>query len=131
ELVEFNELLEHSDVITVHVVKTPETLHMIGDDELEKCKSGVVSVNISRGGVVDEDALARAIKAGKVGGAALDVFEEEPLTSSPLFDLDSVVVTPHIAAQTAEAQDKAGVIAAEQVLLALRGDFVPNAVNLE
>jgi D-3-phosphoglycerate dehydrogenase / 2-oxoglutarate reductase len=131
ELVEFDDLLARSDVITLHVVKTPETLHMLGDAELEKCKTGVVIVNISRGGVVDEDALARAIKAGKVGGAALDVFEEEPLTVSPLFELDSVVVTPHIAAQTAEAQDKAGVIAAEQVLLALRGDFVPNAVNLE
>ncbi len=131
ELVEFDELLERSDIITLHVVKTPETLHMLGDAELEKCKTGVVIVNISRGGVVDEDALARAIKAGKVGGAALDVFEEEPMTASPLFDLDSVVVTPHIAAQTVEAQDKAGVIAAEQVLLALHGDFVPNAVNLE
>jgi D-3-phosphoglycerate dehydrogenase len=131
ELVEMDELLANADVITLHVVKTPETLHMIGDAELERCKDGVVIVNISRGGVVDEDALARAIKAGKVGGAALDVFEEEPLTSSPLFELDSVVVTPHIAAQTAEAQDKAGIIAAEQVLLALRGDFVPNAVNLE
>src|SRR5262249_2828289 len=73
----------------------------------------------------------RAIKGGKVGGAALDVFETEPITDSPLFELDSVVVTPHIAAQTEEAQDKAGIIAAEQVLLALRGDFVPNAVNLE
>jgi D-3-phosphoglycerate dehydrogenase len=131
ELVEMDELLARSDVITLHVVKTPETLHMIGAAELEKCKDGAIIVNISRGGVVDEQALADAIKAGKVGGAALDVFETEPLTSSPLFELDTVVVTPHIAAQTEEAQDKAGVIAAEQVLLALRGDFVPNAVNLE
>jgi D-3-phosphoglycerate dehydrogenase len=112
-------------------VKTPETLHMIGEAELDRCKDGAVIVNISRGGVVDEEALARAIKAGKIGGAALDVFETEPITESPLFDLDTVVVTPHIAAQTKEAQDKAGIIAAEQVLLALRGDFVPNAVNLE
>ena len=131
ELVELDELLERSDIITLHVVKTPETVHMIGETELDRCKKGAVIVNVSRGGVVDEDALARAIKAGTVGGAALDVFEEEPITSSPLFELDSVVVTPHIAAQTSEAQDKAGVIAAEQVLLALRGDFVPNAVNLE
>ena len=131
ELVELDELLERADVITLHVVKTPETTHMIGDAELEKCKPGVIIVNVSRGGVIDEDALARALKSGHVGGAGLDVFEEEPITSSPLFDLDNVVVTPHIAGQTSEAQDKAGVIAAEQVLLALRGDFVPNAVNLE
>ncbi|MGH2758013.1 MAG: phosphoglycerate dehydrogenase [Actinomycetota bacterium] len=131
ELVELDELLERADVITLHVVKTPETTHMIGDAELEKAKPGVIIVNVSRGGVIDEEALARAIKAGHVGGAGLDVFEEEPITSSPLLDLDNVVVTPHIAGQTSEAQDKAGVIAAEQVLLALRGDFVPNAVNLE
>ena len=104
---------------------------MIGEAELETCKTGVMIINVSRGGVIDEDALARAISSGKVGGAGLDVFEEEPLTSSPLFGLDTVVLTPHVAGQTTEAQDKAGVIAAEQVLLALRGDFVPNAVNLE
>ncbi|HVL80854.1 MAG TPA: phosphoglycerate dehydrogenase [Actinomycetota bacterium] len=131
DLVEMDELLEQADVISLHVVKTPETHHMIGERELARCKDGVLIVNVSRGGVVDEDALARAISSGKVGGAALDVFETEPLTDSPLFGLDRVVVTPHIAGQTAEAQDKAGTIAAEQVLLALRGEFVPNAVNLE
>jgi D-3-phosphoglycerate dehydrogenase len=131
EQVELDELLERADVISMHVVLTPETRHMIGEAELEKCRPGVLIVNASRGGVVDEDALARAIKAGKVGGAGLDVFESEPLKASPLFDLDEVVVTPHIAGQTSDAQDKAGVIAAEQVLLALRGEFVPNAVNLD
>src|SRR5918911_1787832 len=131
ELVEMDDLLARSDVISLHVVKTPETVHMIGEAELAKCKDGVIIVNVSRGGVIDEDALASALQSGKVGGAGLDVFEEEPLTSSPLFGLDNVVVTPHIAGQTTEAQDKAGVIAAEQLLLALRGDFVPNAVNLE
>jgi D-3-phosphoglycerate dehydrogenase len=131
EAVELDELLERADVISMHVVMTPETKHMIGEVELEKMKPGVLIVNASRGGVIDEDALARAIKAGKVGGAGLDVFETEPLTASPLFDLPEVVVTPHIAGQTADAQDKAGVIAAEQVLLALRGEFVPNAVNLD
>ncbi len=131
ELVDFDELLARSDVISLHVVKTDETTHMLGEKELDRCKPGVLIVNVSRGGVIDEEALVRAIKAGKVGGAALDVFEIEPCTSSPLFDLEQVVVTPHIAGQTGEAQDKAGVIAAEQVLLALRGDFVPNAVNLD
>ncbi len=131
ELVELDDLLQRADVVSLHVVKTPETVHMIGEAELEKAKAGVIIVNVSRGGVIDEDALARALKSGKVGAAALDVFEQEPMTASPLFDLDNVVLTPHIAGQTSEAQDKAGVIAAEQVLLALRGDFVPNAVNLE
>ncbi len=131
EQVELDELLAQADVISLHVVLTPETRHMLGEAELDRCKPGVIIVNASRGGVIDEDALARAIKAGKVGGAGLDVFENEPLESSPLFDLDDVVVTPHIAGQTADAQDKAGVIAAEQVLLALHGEFVPNAVNLD
>jgi len=131
EQVELDELLERADVISLHVTLTPETKHMIDEAALEKCKPGVLIVNASRGGVIDEDALARAIKAGRVGGAGLDVFESEPLTASPLLDLDEVIVTPHIAGQTADAQDKAGVIAAEQVLLALRGEFVPNAVNLD
>ncbi len=131
EQVELDELLERADVISLHVVMTPDTKHMLGETELERCKPGVLIVNASRGGVIDEDALARAIKAGRVGGAGLDVFETEPLTASPLFDLPEVVITPHIAGQTADAQDKSGVIAAEQVLLALRGEFVPNAVNLD
>jgi D-3-phosphoglycerate dehydrogenase len=131
DLVDTDELLTRADVITVHTVKTPETYHMLSTPEFERCKPGVVIVNASRGGVIDETALAQAIKDGKIGGAALDVFETEPTTSSPLFELDQVVVTPHLAGSTAEAQDKAGIIAAEQVLLALRGEFVPNAVNLE
>jgi D-3-phosphoglycerate dehydrogenase len=85
---------------------------------------------VGRGGIVDEDALAEAIRNGTVGGAALDVFAEEPTTSSPLFELDSVVVTPHLGASTREAQDKAGDTIAEQVGLALAGDFVPFAVNV-
>jgi D-3-phosphoglycerate dehydrogenase len=131
DLVDMDELFARSDVITLHAVKTPETYHMIAEPELERCKTGVFIINASRGGLIDEEALALAIKSGKVGGAALDVFEAEPTSSSPLFDLDNVVVTPHLAGSTAEAQDKAGIIAAEQVLLALRGEFVPNAVNLE
>lgn len=131
EQVELDELLERADVISLHVTMSPDNKHMIGEAALERCKPGVLIVNASRGGVIDEDALARAIKAGRVGGAGLDVFESEPLTASPLFDLPEVIVTPHIAGQTAEAQDRSGVIAAEQVLLALSGDFVPNAVNLD
>src|SRR5205823_8352961 len=87
-------------------------------------------VNTARGGVVDEDALAWAVREGIVAGAGLDVFAEEPTTASALFDLDSVVVTPHLGASTREAQDKAGDTIAEMVLLALGGDFVPFAVNV-
>jgi D-3-phosphoglycerate dehydrogenase len=87
-------------------------------------------VNASRGGVIDEDALAEAIRGGVVAGAALDVFAVEPTTESPLFELDAVVATPHLAASTPEAQDKAGVVIAEQVALALDGRFVPFAVNV-
>lgn len=130
EPVELDELLARSDVISLHVNMSPDNIHLLGAAELEKCKPGVFIVNTSRGGVIDEKALAAAIKAGRVGGAALDVFETEPITWSPLFDLPEVVVTPHISGQTTEAQDKASTMAAEQVLLALRGEFAPNAVNV-
>jgi D-3-phosphoglycerate dehydrogenase len=93
-------------------------------------KEGARVVNTARGGIVDEDALARAIAGGRLGGAALDVFAEEPTTESPLFALESVVVTPHLGASTAEAQDKAGTSVAEMVRLALFGEFVPYAVNV-
>ncbi|MBV8162137.1 MAG: ACT domain-containing protein, partial [Acidimicrobiia bacterium] len=99
-------------------------------DYLAEAKQGQMIVNVSRGGVIDEAALAEAIRSGHIGGAALDVFAEEPTTSSPLFELDSVVVTPHLGASTREAQDKAGDTIAEMVLLALGGDFVPFAVNV-
>lgn len=131
ELVSLDDLLARADVITVHVHRTADTMSMIGEAELEKCKTGVLVVNTSRGGLVDEEALARAIKSGKVAGAAFDVFETEPASHSPLFGLDEVVVTPHLGGSTHEAQDKAGTSIAEQVLLALRVEFVPNAVNLE
>ena len=88
---------------------------MIGKELLAKAKPGLRIVNVSRGGVIDEEALAEAIREGRIGGAAIDVFAEEPTTSSPLFELPQVVVTPHLGASTAEAQDKAGDTIAEQV----------------
>ncbi|HXY95135.1 MAG TPA: NAD(P)-dependent oxidoreductase, partial [Acidimicrobiia bacterium] len=97
---------------------------------LSHAKPTLRLVNTARGGLVDEAALADAIREGRVAGAALDVFETEPLTESPLLELDAVVVTPHLGASTSEAQDKAGQTIAEQVVLALRGEFVPFAVNL-
>ena len=122
--------MAEADFLTIHLPRTPETEGLVGADLLAKAKPGIRIVNTARGGIVDEDALADAIVSGQVAGAALDVFDEEPTTKSPLFELDQVVVTPHLGASTVEAQDKAGQTIAEQVVLALRGDFVPYAVNV-
>jgi D-3-phosphoglycerate dehydrogenase len=124
------ELVTMADFLTVHLPKTPETLGLIGRDLLAKAKPTLRIVNTARGGIVDEAALAEAVRDGRIAGASLDVFESEPTTESPLFELEPVVVTPHLGASTAEAQDKAGQTIAEQVVLALRGDFVPYAVNV-
>ena len=130
ELLDLDELVAIADFLTLHVVKTPETLGMISADLLAKAKPNLRIVNVSRGGVIDETALADAIREGRIGGAAIDVFATEPTTESPLFSLPQVVVTPHLGASTAEAQDKAGDTIAEQVGLALAGEFVPFAVNV-
>ena len=130
EMMPLERLVEVSDFLTLHVIKTPETVGMIGKDLLARAKPGIRIINVSRGGVVDEEALAEAIRVGHVAGAALDVFAAEPTTESPLFDLPQVVVTPHLGASTREAQDKAGDTIAEQVALALAGEFVPFAVNV-
>jgi D-3-phosphoglycerate dehydrogenase / 2-oxoglutarate reductase len=130
ELVELDELLARADVISVHLPKTPETKGLIGAEALAKTKPGVLIVNAARGGLIDEQALADALRDGQVGGAGVDVFVEEPTTTSPLFGLPNVVVTPHLGASTGEAQDRAGTDVARSVLLALRGDFVPDAVNV-
>jgi D-3-phosphoglycerate dehydrogenase len=130
ELLDLDELVAVADFLTLHVVKTPETLGMISADLLAKAKPNLRIVNVSRGGVIDEQALADAIRDGRVAGAAIDVFATEPTTESPLFELPQVVVTPHLGASTAEAQDKAGDTIAEQVELALAGEFVPFAVNV-
>jgi D-3-phosphoglycerate dehydrogenase len=125
------EVCERADFLTIHLPKTAETVGIVGEVELNKVKPGVRIVNTARGGLIDEDALVRAVKDGRVAGAAIDVFEGEPVTDHALFQLENVVVTPHLGASTAEAQDKAGMTIAEQVLLALRGEFVPYAVNVD
>src|SRR5580658_2272523 len=130
ELVDLDTLLEQSDFITIHLPKNKETTNLLNAASFKKVKPGVRIINVARGGIVNEADLAEAIRAGEVQGAALDVFEKEPTTESPLFELPSVVVVPHLGASTAEAQDKAGVTIAEQVELALAGDFVPYAVNV-
>jgi D-3-phosphoglycerate dehydrogenase len=130
-LVGLDELLRESDFISVHLPKTPETVGLIGERELATVKPGVRIINAARGGLVDEQALADALAEGRVAGAGLDVYVKEPATSSPLFEFDNVVVTPHLGASTVEAQDKAGLAVARSVKLALEGDFVPDAVNVQ
>lgn len=131
ELVDLETLVGTADFLTLHLAKTPETAGLIGKDLLAKAKPTLRIINVARGGIVDEAALAEAAREGRIGGAAVDVFDTEPTTESPLFEVPSIVVTPHLGASTREAQDKAGVIIAEQVGLALAGEFVPNAVNVD
>ncbi len=130
ELAELDALVARSDFITIHVARTPETTGLVNKELLKKAKPNLRIVNVARGGIVDESDLAEALTEGLIAGAALDVFATEPTTTSPLFALDQVVVTPHLGASTAEAQDKAGITIAEQVVLALNAEFVPLAVNV-
>ncbi|AHC25007.1 MULTISPECIES: phosphoglycerate dehydrogenase [Mycobacteriaceae] len=130
ELVGLDELLGRADFISVHLPKTKETAGLLGKENLAKTKPGVIIVNAARGGLIDEQALADAITSGHVRAAGLDVFATEPCTDSPLFELPQVVVTPHLGASTAEAQDRAGTDVAASVKLALAGEFVPDAVNV-
>ena len=130
-LVDLDTLLADSDFMSVHLPRTPETLGLIGDAELHKVRPHLVLVNAARGGIVDEDALYAALKEGRVAAAGLDVFAKEPCTDSPLFELENVVATPHLGASTDEAQEKAGLAVARSVRLALSGELVPDAVNVQ
>jgi D-3-phosphoglycerate dehydrogenase len=125
-----DEIYRDADFITVHLPKNAETLGFVGDAEFAKMKDGVRIVNVARGGIIDEDAWARAIESGKVAASAVDVYPKEPTTESPLFRYDSVVCTPHLGASTVEAQLRAGTIIAEQVAAVLKGEFASNAVNI-
>jgi D-3-phosphoglycerate dehydrogenase len=131
ELMSLEDLLRRADAISIHLPKTAETLGLIGKDQLALTKKGVLIVNAARGGLVDEDALAEAVRSGHVGGAGIDVYVTEPTTSSPLFEIPQIVVTPHLGASTEEAQDRAGTDVARSVQLALAGEFVPDAVNVQ
>jgi D-3-phosphoglycerate dehydrogenase / 2-oxoglutarate reductase len=125
-----DDVYAQADIITLHLPKTPETAGWLNDEAFAKMRDGVRIINVARGELIDHEALQRALESGKVAGAALDVFPEEPLTEHPLFGMDGVIVTPHLGASTAEAQDRAGVITAEQVVAALEGGMVTNAVNI-
>ena len=130
-LVGLDELLRTSDVISVHLPKTAETVGLIGAEALATVKPTAILVNAARGGIVDEQALHAALKEGRLAAAGLDVFANEPCTDSPLFELEQVVATPHLGASTDEAQEKAGVAVARSVRLALAGELVPDAVNVQ
>ncbi|MFM2076372.1 MAG: D-3-phosphoglycerate dehydrogenase [Actinomycetota bacterium] len=131
ELFSLDQAVAEADFLTVHLPRTKETTGLINRDLLLKAKPSLRVINVARGGIVDEQALADCVRDGIIAGAAVDVFVTEPTTSSPLFELDSIVVTPHLGASTREAQDKAGDTIADMVLLALAGDFVPFAVNVD
>ncbi|MDQ3616214.1 MAG: phosphoglycerate dehydrogenase [Actinomycetota bacterium] len=130
-LVKLDELLHEADFMSVHLPRTPETLGLIGEEQLAKARPNLVLVNAARGGIVDEHALHVAVKEGRIAAAGLDVFASEPCTDSPLFDFENVVATPHLGASTDEAQEKAGVAVAKSVRLALGGELVPDAVNVQ
>ncbi|HEX6024049.1 MAG TPA: phosphoglycerate dehydrogenase [Solirubrobacter sp.] len=125
-----DDVLTQGDFITLHLPKTPETEGFINANTLAKCKDGVRIINVARGPLVVDEDLKAAIDSGKVAGAALDVFTTEPITDHPLFGYPNVVVTPHLGASTAEAQDRAGIQTAEQVVAALTGGVVSTAVNI-
>ena len=119
-----------ADFITLHLPNTPETQGWLDAEALAKCKDGVRILNVARGPLIVDEALQEALDSGKVGGAALDVFRSEPVTEHPLFNYPNVIVTPHLGASTAEATDRAGYQAAEQVIAALAGGVVSSAVNI-
>ncbi|WP_029090010.1 phosphoglycerate dehydrogenase [Brevibacterium album] len=129
-VVDLDELVETADFLTVHMPKTPETVGMIGAEQFARMKPGVRVVNVARGGIIDEEALAEAVASGRVGGAGIDVWSQEPPEHGPLMELDAVNVTPHLGASTDEAQEKAGIAVAKSVRLALAGELVPDAVNV-
>ena len=130
KLVSFQELIKQADYITIHVPLTPETKHIINRETINQMKEGVKIINCARGGIIDEVALAEAVKSGKVGGAALDVFENEPPFDSPVLGLENIIVTPHLGASTEEAQINVARDIALQVLDFLKKGIVRNAVNM-
>ena len=116
EMVDFDELLSRADVISLHLPLTDETRNMLSENEFAKMKDGVILVNAARGGIVDEDALAKALESGKVRCAALDVYAQEPIDpDSPLLKFENIVLTPHIGAQTLEGQRRAGIEIAQKI----------------
>lgn len=125
-----DDLLKEADIITIHTPRTKETIGIIGKREVELMKDGVRIVNAARGKLMDEAALYDGLKSGKIASVGLDVHDDEPRYSAPLYEFNNVTVTPHIGATTYEAQEDVGITIAVQVINGIKGDIVPNAVNL-
>src|SRR5439155_3287818 len=125
-----DEVYAQADFITLHLPKTPDTEGWLDAEAFSKMRDGVRILNVARGPLIVDEALEAALDSGKVVGAALDVFQSEPITEHPLFGRPNVIVTPHLGASTAEATDRAGFQAAEQVVAALTGGAVQTAVNV-
>ncbi len=125
----FEEVIACSDFISLHMPLTSETRHIINSDTINKMKDGVILVNTARGGLIDEQAVYNGLRSGKLGGLGLDVFEAEPPGSSLLFEMDNVVVTPHMASSTKEAQNKMGYLAVQNLIDVLTGKDCPYIVN--
>ena len=130
EKVELDQLLARADFISLHTPMTESTRHLLGKENLAKCKKGVRIINCARGGLIVEADLKAAIESGHVAGAALDVFEEEPAKSNPLFGMDQIIATPHLGASTNEAQENVAVQVAEQMAEYLTVGTVTNALNM-
>lgn len=131
ELVELEELFNRSDFITIHTPLSSETKYLINKQSFQLMKNGVRIINCARGGIIDEEALTEAIKSGKVAGAALDVFDQEPpQPDNPLLMLDQVICTPHLGASTAEAQENVAIAVAQQMVDYLKRGIISNAVNV-
>ncbi len=129
-LVQLDDIYSQSDIITVHTPLTPDTKHLINAETIAKMKDGVRLVNCARGGIIKEADLLEALKSGKVGGAALDVFENEPPLDNPLLEIDNVVVTPHLGASTGEAQVNVALMVANQMVEYLKTGVAKNARNI-
>jgi D-3-phosphoglycerate dehydrogenase / 2-oxoglutarate reductase len=130
KIVDLDFLIANSDIITLHIPKTKDTENLINKETISKMKDGVRIINVARGGIINEQDLAEAIKSGKVKGAAVDVFSTEPCIDSPLFDVDGVVVTPHLGASTEEAQINVAIDIVKQIRDFFENNEVKNAVNV-
>lgn len=128
--VELEELLEKSDIITIHAPKNEKTKNLINSETLSKMKKGAFLINCARGGIVNEEALADAVRSGKIKGAAVDVYDNEPTTDSPLFSIPGVIHTPHLGASTVEAQERVSIEIVKQIVDYLKNDKILNAVNI-
>jgi glyoxylate reductase len=129
--VPLNELLQQSDFISIHVPYTPETHHFIGAPEFEQMKANAILINTARGPIVDERALALALRKGKIAGAGLDVFEREPEVDPDLLKLEQVVLVPHIGSASVQTRTRMALMASENIIAHIEGKRPPNLLNTE